>query len=77
MRATNYRLTVVGCAASWLLLGLHLPVLHEVTEHGRFIGWGVLAAIVFLTVAAIAALWVLLRVPGRLAPPSSPGGGSS
>ena len=65
MRALNYRLTVIGCALSWLLLGLHLPTVHEVLDHGWSPPTAVVAAIAVLVVAAVAALWALLRAPGR------------
>ena len=65
MRA--YQLTVVGCALSWFLVGLHVPALHQITHHGRTPAWSVLAIIALLAVAALGGLAVLLRVPGRRA----------
>ena len=38
MQLRNYRLTVVGCALSWLLVGLHLPTLHEVLDQYTYYG---------------------------------------
>ena len=63
MRTGFYRLTVVGCAVSWFLVGLHLPALHAMTHHGRAPHWTALAAVSVLAVAAVAGLWVLLRAP--------------
>lgn len=66
MLTRSYRLTVVGCALSWFLVGLHLPTLHEMTHEGRAAHWTVLAIVSFLAVVAVAALWALLRVPLRV-----------
>jgi len=65
MPTRYYRLTVVGCALSWFLVGLHLPALHEMTHHGRAPQWSILAILLSLSAAAIVGLWVLLRVPAR------------
>lgn len=65
MRA--YQLTVVGCALSWFLVGLHLPALHEITHHGRSPHWSVLALVALFAVAALGGLAVLLRAPARRA----------
>ena len=58
-----YRLTVVGCALSWFLVGLHLPALHAMTHHGHAPRWTVLAVVALLGLVAVAALWRLLRTP--------------
>jgi hypothetical protein len=68
-----YRLTVVGCALSWLMVGLHLPILHEIIDHGRVPHWTVLAIVSLFTVVAVAGLWVLLRAPHRWTTASSSG----
>ncbi|MFL5575680.1 MAG: hypothetical protein ACJ79S_06930 [Gemmatimonadaceae bacterium] len=60
-----YRLTVVGCALSWFLVGLHMPALHQMTHHGRAPHWPVLAAVSFVALVAVAGLVALLRAPGR------------
>ena len=65
MLTRHYRLTVIGCALAWFLVGLHLPTLHEMTHHGQAPNWTVLTAVSFLTVVAIAGLWALLRAPSR------------
>ena len=61
MRTRTYRLTVIGCALSWLLLGLHLPTVHEVLDHGWSPPTSVMVMIVVLVVAAVSALLALLR----------------
>jgi hypothetical protein len=65
MRTHYYRLTVIGCALAWFLVGAHLPIVHEITHHGRMPSWTVLVAVAGLTLAALAAVVVLLRVPNR------------
>jgi hypothetical protein len=73
MPTRYYRLTVLGCALSWFMVGLHFPVLHDVAEHGQSPPWSILAIVALLIVAGVASLWVLLRTP---APPSSRGPGA-
>ena len=63
MTTRSYRLTVVGCALAWLLLGLHLPTPHELMDHGRVPPPPVLALSMVLAVIGTAALWVLIRAP--------------
>lgn len=63
MRALYYRLTVLGCSISWFLVGLHLPTLHEVVDHGRSVHWSVVGIVALLGALAVAALLVLLRAP--------------
>jgi hypothetical protein len=65
MRSRNYRLTVVGCALSWFMVGLHVPALHAMADHGRAPQPTVLAAVALLAVAGVAGLWALLRAPER------------
>ena len=64
MTTRIYRLTVVGCALSWLLIGLHLPILHEMIDHGRAPKSSVLVAVAIISIAGVAGLWALLRHPG-------------
>jgi len=73
MPTRYYRLTVVGCALSWFLVGLHLPTLHELRHDGFAPHWTVLAMLAVLAVAAVAALWALLRAPTRWTRPPGPG----
>jgi hypothetical protein len=63
MSARYYRLTVIVCALSWFLVGMHVPALHEITEHGRAPAPGLAFALVVLAVSALAGLWLLLRAP--------------
>ena len=65
MRPWSYRLMVIGGALAWLLLGLHLPTVHEVADHGWAPPASVLAMIVVLAIAAAAAMWALLRLAPR------------
>jgi hypothetical protein len=63
MPARYYRSTVIGCALAWFLLGAHLPILHEITHHGRSPSWTVLVAVAGVMIAAIAGVVLLLRAP--------------
>jgi hypothetical protein len=67
MSTSYYRLTVVACALSWFLVGLHLPALHRMTHHGAAPPWSVLSIVSLLAASAVAALWLLLRSPVRRA----------
>ena len=67
MRAGYYRLTVIGCALAWFMVGLHFPMLHEITDHGASVSWPVMVIVAFLIVAAVAGLWALLRAPAKWA----------
>ena len=62
MPTRYYKLTVLGCVLSWFLVGLHVPALHHIVDHGAAPSAGVLGATSLLAVAGIAALWRLLRV---------------
>jgi hypothetical protein len=63
MSMRSYRLTVMGCAVAWLLVGLHLPTLHEVLDHHPLPPPSVLAMTAVLALAGVASLWALLRKP--------------
>lgn len=65
MPINYYRLTVVGCALAWFLLGAHTPILHEFTHHGHTPSMTVLVAVAALTLVALAAMVMLLRAPAR------------
>ena len=65
MRASYYRLTVIGCALAWFMVGVHFPMFHEITDHGASVSWPVMAIVAFLIVAAVAGLWALLRAPAN------------
>jgi len=75
MPTRSYRLTVVGCALAWFLVGLHLPTLHELRHDGFAPHWTVLAMLAFLAVVAVAALRALLRAPAQWTKP--PGSGAA
>jgi hypothetical protein len=63
MSARQYRLTLIVCATSWLMLGLHLPAVHQMTHHGRSLPPIVLLLIVLFALIGIAGLWALWRSP--------------
>ena len=65
MRPWSYRLTVLGNAVVWLLVGLHLPTLHELTDHGWAAPAFVRAVTAVLALAGAGLLWALLRTPPR------------
>ncbi len=66
MSAWTYRLLVLGSALAWLLVGLHLPALHQITHHGRPLQPAVVLAVAALVLLAIGGVWALLRAPTRL-----------
>ena len=73
MNERSYRLTVVACAASWLLVGVHAPIVHQITHHGHYPGWIALTATACVVAAAIATVVALWRAtPGGLQPPLHP-----
>ena len=65
MSSHLYRLTVIGAAVSWLLLGMHLPAAHDMTFHALHDGvapsWLVLALTGLFAVLSGGSLWRLLR----------------
>lgn len=63
MRQGIYRLTVIVCALSWFLVGLHLPAVHQMTHHGARPAWSVIAVVALLAIMAVAGIWRLLRAP--------------
>ena len=62
MRTRFYRMTVIGSALSWFMLGLHLPALHGMTQHGHGPAWSVIAFMSLFTIVGLGGLWHLLRV---------------
>jgi len=74
MSVQSYRLTVVACAVSWLMVGLHARGLrHVLTSHDHSPGWVVLAASAAVAVVGILTLAALLRAtPGGPKPPIGP-----
>ena len=65
MRPWNYRLMVIGSALAWFMVGLHVPIFHEMTDHGGTVSTSVMVIVALLIVAAVAGLWALLRLPAR------------
>jgi uncharacterized membrane protein YuzA (DUF378 family) len=65
MTSRTYRLTVIVCALAWFLVGLHWPIVHQMTAHGRTPAWTILAIIAGLAGAGVASVWALLRAPGQ------------
>jgi hypothetical protein len=63
MSTPQYKLTVVACALTWFLVGLHAPVLHQFTHHGRTPEVGLLLVLVLLVIMASGSVWALFRVP--------------
>lgn len=63
MSTPLYRLTVLACALAWFLVGMHTPILHQITEHGRVPGAGLLTILALLVVTASGSLLMLLRAP--------------
>jgi hypothetical protein len=61
MHAWIYRLVVVGSMLSSFLVGLHVPMLHDILEHGATPRWDVMAVTLLLAVGAAAGTWRLLR----------------
>ena len=63
MTIWTYRVIVIGSILSSFLVGLHLPALHDMIEHGATPRWEVLTATLVLAVATLAGAWMLLRTP--------------
>jgi hypothetical protein len=70
MSTSSFRLTAVACALSWLLVGMHTPIVHQITHHGRTRSAPVLIAVAAVLTIAVATLSALLRAAPR------PGGGT-
>ena len=60
MPKRSYQLVLVGCVLSWFMMGLHIPVVHQMT-HGESTSVTVLAITSLFAISAFAGLWVLLR----------------
>ena len=58
-----YTLTVLLCALSWMLVGLHVPALHDLAPAGTPRRWLPLTLLVGFLVLAVADTWALLRAP--------------
>lgn len=66
MHLWTYRLIVIGSMLSSFLVGLHMPMLHDVIEHGAAPRWDFVVATALLVVLTVAGAWRLLRAPGPL-----------
>ena len=60
MSTATYRMLVLGAIASSFMLGMHVPVLHEILDHGSPPRWDVLIASGILALIAIVCAWRLL-----------------
>jgi hypothetical protein len=61
MSERAYRSTVLASALVWFLLGLHSPMLHQITHHHRMPDTTVLVVIAVLAIAGVATVLALLR----------------
>jgi hypothetical protein len=61
MSERSYRSTVLASALVWFLLGLHAPLLHQLTHHDRMPDTTVLVVVAVLAVAGVVSLLALLR----------------
>jgi len=61
MSERAYRSTVVASALVWFLLGLHAPVMHQLTHHHRMPDTTVLVVVALLAVAGVVSVVALLR----------------
>jgi hypothetical protein len=55
-----YRMLVIGAILSSFLLGMHMPVIHDIVDHGARPRWDVLVASGVLALVAIGCGWKLL-----------------
>ena len=63
MSERAYRSTVLASALVWFLLGLHAPVVHQITYHHRMPDTTVLIVVAVLAVAGVFCVVALLRAP--------------
>lgn len=61
MTERTYRLTVLASALVWFLLGLHAPMVHQITHHHRMPDTTVLVVMTVLIVAGVVSVLALLR----------------
>ena len=64
MSTSQYRLSVVICAAAWFLIGMHSPVVHEIVDHNSVPHWSLIAILAVLVLLGCTTLWSLLRRTG-------------
>ena len=66
MSTNYYRLIVIGSAITWFLLGMHAPIVHQITHHDRSPSVGLMVAVSCVALLALAGLVTLLRArPSR------------
>lgn len=65
MSTSSFRLTAIACALSWLLVGMHTPIVHQITHHGRVPSVPLLIAVLLVLAIAVATLGMLLRAGPR------------
>jgi cytochrome bd-type quinol oxidase subunit 2 len=61
MTERAYRSTVLVSALVWFLLGLHAPMVHQITHHHRMPDTTVLVVMAVLIVAGVVSVLALLR----------------
>ena len=61
MTERAYRSTVLVSTLVWFLLGLHAPMVHQITHHHRMPDTTVLIVMVVLAVAGVVSVIALLR----------------
>jgi hypothetical protein len=61
MSERSYQTTVLASALVWFLLGLHAPMLHQLTHHNRMPDRTVLIVMAVLSVAGVVSVLALLR----------------
>ena len=61
MSERAYRSTVLASALVWFLLGLHAPVMHQITHHHRMPDTTILLVVAVLAVAGVVSVLALLR----------------
>ena len=62
MSTAKYRAAVLGAILSSFLVGTHVPVVHEILDHGATDHWDALIATVVLVVVTVLCAWSLLRL---------------
>jgi hypothetical protein len=63
MSERSYRSTVLVSALVWFLLGLHAPIVHQITHHNRMPDTMVLVLVAALAVTGVVCVLALLRAP--------------
>ena len=61
MSERSYQSTVLASALVWFLLGLHAPMLHQITHHNRMPDTTVLIIMAVLAIAGVVSVLALLR----------------